>query len=128
MKKYMIDKANQNMTRDEERNLAIELLDDGFFWLNNTMCKVCSIEGNGTHYFINYEDRIGTDVPRKNIIVTQLREVGSHTNKLVQEQCNLLKKALSNYKDYEEYIKNTPEKERYIHDKEEFDFLKEVLS
>lgn len=75
MKKYVKDKGNENMTRDEERDLAIELLEDGFFWLNNIMCKVCFIERNERHYFINYEDRIGTNVPRKNIIVAQLKEV-----------------------------------------------------
>ena len=94
MKKYVKDKGDENMTRDEERDLAIELLDAGFFCLDNVVCKVCSIERNERHYFINYEDRIGTDVPRKNIIVSQLRDVGGPTNKLTQEEYDFLKEVL----------------------------------
>ena len=95
MKKYTKDKVNENMTRDEERDLAIELLDVGFFWLNNIMCKVCSIERNERHYFINYEDSIGMDAPKKSIIVSQLKDVGDHTNKLTQEEYNFLKEVFS---------------------------------
>jgi len=32
------------------------------------------------------------------------------------------------YEDYEDYLDNTPEEQRFIKNKEEFDLLKEVLS
>ena len=74
MKRYTKSIVDESMTRDEERDLAIKLLDDGFFWLDNTMCKVCSIERNERHYFVNYEDSIGMNALRKTIIVSQLKE------------------------------------------------------
>lgn len=74
MKKYVAGIVNENMTRNEERDLAIKLLDTGFFWLNDTLCKVCSIERNERHYFINYKDRISA-TNKKSIIVSQLKDV-----------------------------------------------------
>ena len=76
MKKYTKGIIDESMSREEERDLAIELLDCGFFWLDNTMCKARSIERNERHYFINYEDRISfSDTNIKSIIVSQLKEV-----------------------------------------------------
>ena len=75
MKKYTMGFVNESMTRNEERDLAIELLDNGFFWLNDTMCKVCFIERNERHYFIHYGDKISSDSTTKSIIVSQLKEV-----------------------------------------------------
>lgn len=59
MRKYTKGIVDESMSKEEEKSLAIELLDYGFFWLDNTMCEVCSIERNERHYFINYRDRIG---------------------------------------------------------------------
>lgn len=75
MKKYTSGIVDESMTRDEERDLAIKLLDDGFFWLDSTLCKVYSIERNERHYFVNYEDRISNDATNiKSIIVSRLKE------------------------------------------------------
>lgn len=48
---------NKDMTREQERDIAFELLHREYFWLNDTSCVVRSIERNDYHYFINYEER-----------------------------------------------------------------------
>ena len=77
MKTFKFNKGyiDESITRDEEKEIAIEILDRGCFWLDNTFCMVCSIERNDRHYFINYEDRISSQRVIKNIIVSQLKEV-----------------------------------------------------
>ena len=75
IRNYVEGIVDKKMTRNEERDLAIKLLDDGFFWLNNTLCEVHSITRNERHYFINYKDSISAHNITKNIIVSQLKEV-----------------------------------------------------
>ena len=72
--KFSMGYVDKDMTIEQERDLAIKILHNRHFWLENTFCVVCSIERNDYHYFINFEDRIGANVPRKNIIVSQLKE------------------------------------------------------
>lgn len=74
MKKFKLGFVDGSMSKKEERELVIELFDEGCFWLNNVFCNVCSIERNSFHYFINYKDRIGDNVPIKQLVVATLKE------------------------------------------------------
>ena len=71
--RFIKDKINPDMTKEQERDLAIKIFDTGCFWLNNTFCKVAFLEKNEYHYFIYYYDRIGEDVEPKPLIAAQLR-------------------------------------------------------
>lgn len=76
MRKFELSVVNQNMTKEQERDLAIQLLDDGAFWLNNTFCKVIHIERNNfPHYFVQYYDSISDNVKPKQLLVACLKEV-----------------------------------------------------
>ena len=73
MRSFNTGIIDNNMTRQQESKLALELLEDGLFWLDDTMVKVASIQRNERHYFINYRYSMTSDNKRY-IIVSQLKE------------------------------------------------------
>lgn len=73
MRSFSKSIIDNKMTRQQESKLALELLEDGFFWLDDIVVKVASIERNERHYFINYWFSM-TNNNTRNVIVSQLVE------------------------------------------------------
>lgn len=63
-------------SKEEERELAMRMLDDGFFWLDGRLCEAVAMRKRGRRYEVEYADRIGAAVETKRAAVAGLRPTG----------------------------------------------------
>lgn len=69
-------RADAASSKEEERELAMRMLDDGFFWLDGRLCEAVAMRKRGRRYEVEYADRIGTGAETKRAAVAGLRPTG----------------------------------------------------